>query len=445
MKLRPYQEEDVKFLINHKQCGVFSEQRTGKTPTVITALTQQNLEKILIVCPNSIVYNWELECTLWSNLPIEVITDTDAKATDFRGIRVVNYEKIRSKKKTELLDSLVAWNPQGVVIDEAHRMKDRKSLTYLALSRFKKTPIKYALTGTPCTNNPWDIWSILNWLQPKTYTSYWNFINDYFYQAPVYVGRTIYHQPIAFKTGKDKYLQAQLSTFCVQRKRKDVMEWLTDAEIMEIPLKPSVAQASIIRELEKWYEYKNIICKSQLDLMIRIRQICNDPHILDINKTSPKTEWLKSYIADYADEENILIFSNSKKYLRILQNILNVPLICGDTDAKERRDIVTNFQANGGILLLQTQACKEGLTLDNADTSIFLDVYPPSADYQQAKDRMIATTEERDKPKKLIKVYMKDTLDEKAFKAVERNIELSAFVNDYSVYLNKLHKEIEAG
>lgn len=437
MKLRPYQEEDVQFLLEHDKAGVFSEQRVGKTPTVVTALDRRKLDKILIVCPASIVPNWLHEFKQWSKYTNFIIPKTTSELIpkEFKGIVITNYEKIRGKaEKNELLYSLVAWSPSGVVIDEAHRIKNRKSQTTEALAHFRKAPVKYAISGTPCTNHEWDIWTILNWLNPREWASYWNFINDYFIQQPIYFGGKVVHQPIGFRPGKDVYLQAKLSQFCVQRKRKDVMQWLTETEPELITLKPSETQATIIKELETWYEYKNIICKNTLDTLIRVRQICIDPNILNIKGKAPKTTWLKQYLKDYPDE-NILIFSNSRKYLEFLQKELSCPIISGSVSIKDRDKIISEYQKSGGLLLCQTQACKEGITLDNADTSIFMDIFPPMADYLQAKDRMVATTPEKDKPKKLIHVVLEDTLDEKCWNAVMHNIKESDLINSYSKYL----------
>lgn len=339
-----------------------------------------------------------------------------------------------------MLDSAVAWSPQCVVVDEAHRMKDRKTLTAQAIMKFKKVPRRIAVTGTPCTNKPWDVWTILNWLRPKEYSSYWNFVNEYFIQMPVYFGGRCAHQPIAFRPNKDRYLQAKISQFCIQRKRKDVMQWIDDTEPENVPLKPSDNEAHIISELEQWYEYKNIICKSTLDLSIRVRQICDDLHILlpSERRKSTKTEWLKQYINDYPNEK-IIVFSNSKKYLTLLlEEVEGSRLICGDTSFAERAGITKDFQEGTlNILFIQTQAGKEGITLDNADTTIFMDLFPPSADYLQAKDRMIATTEERIKPKKLLRVYIENTLDEYCVQAVDKNIESTDVINNYAQQLKE--------
>lgn len=439
MQLRQYQIEDVEFLVKHKQCGIFSEMRTGKTCTAISALEQLKPKKILIVCPCSVIPSWKYEFTIWSTyteFSIPAAID-DIVDKNFTGVVITNYEKLRGRGLNfELLQSLVQWKPDAVVIDEAHRMKDRKSQTTQALGNFKNAKIKFALTGTPCTNHPWDIWSIINWINPRQWSSYWNFLNDYFIQQPIYFGGKVAHQPIDFRPGKDKYLQAQLSQFCIQRKRADIMEWLTDITPETIPLKPSETQATIIKELETWYEYKNIICKTVLDTMIRVRQICIDPEILSIKAKSPKTEWLQQYIKDYPNE-NILIFSNSKKYQMKLQKKLKCNAICGDTNINDRRKYITEFQTNGGLLLCQTQACKEGITLDNADTTIFMDVMPPMADYLQAKDRMVATTPDRNKPKKLIHIVLEGTVDETCWNAVMHNIKESDLINSYSEYLTE--------
>ena len=96
------------------------------------------------------------------------------------------------------------------------------------------------------------------------------------------------------------------------------------------------------------------------------------------------------------------------------------------------------FQTNKtNILLLQTQTVKEGLTLDNADVSIFLDTYPPASDYSQAKDRMIPTVETHVKEQELIHVMMKDSYDERLYNLVKNNISATDVINDYKNYLKE--------
>lgn len=440
MELREYQKEDVAKMLQMDCIGNFSEQRTGKTPTTCASLAQRGIKHVLIVCPASLMYVWKDAWETWTGNNAYVMKSTgDSLIVPHDTALIVNFEKLRGTKSNDTVaERILHWKPEAVVVDEAHRMKDRKSLTALRLNYFKKVPIRIALTGTPATNRPWDVWSILNWLFPDEYKSYWQFVNEYFEEEVIWVAGTPHRQPARFKRGMEQILQKKLDVKCVQHKRKDVMTWLpAEEEPTRVMLPPTPEQLKAIDNLINYFEYKDIVTQTVLDNLIRVRQICAAPEILGLKAKSPKIEWLQQYLKDYP-EKQVLVFSNSKKFLRLISDKLTEAhdMICGDISPKMRQMIVQDFQ-NGkfNVLLCQTQACKEGLTLDAADVSIFLDVYPPSADYLQAKDRMIATSPERVKPKELIHVMMKDTYDVQTYNLVKRNADETAIINDYKNYI----------
>ena len=442
MELREYQKEDVAKMLQMDCIGNFSEQRTGKTPTTCASLAQRGIKHVLIVCPASLMYVWKDAWETWTDDNAYVMKSTgDSLVIPYDTALIVNFEKLRGTKSNDAVaERILHWKPEAVVVDEAHRMKDRKSLTALRLNYFKKVPIRIALTGTPATNRPWDVWSILNWLFPDEYKSYWQFVNEYFEEEVIWVAGTPHRQPARFKRGMEQILQKKLDAKCVQHKRKDVMNWLpAEEEPTRVMLPPNPEQLKAIDNLINYFEYKDIVTQTVLDNLIRVRQICAAPEILGLKAKSPKIEWLQQYLKDYP-EKQVLVFSNSKKFLRLISDKLTEAhdMICGDISPKMRQMIVQDFQ-NGkfNVLLCQTQACKEGLTLDAADVSIFLDVYPPSADYLQAKDRMIATSPERVKPKELIHVMMKDTYDVQTYNLVKRNADETAIINDYKNYITE--------
>ena len=222
------------------------------------------------------------------------------------------------------------------------------------------------------------------------------------------------------------------------------MEWLPDEEApTEVILPATKQQLDAIDHLMTYFEYKDIVTKTVLDNLIRVRQICAAPEILGIKGKSPKLEWLLQYLKDYP-EKQVLVFSNSKKFLKYIDPNIKAKhaIIHGEVPPLYRGEIVRKFQRGEvKVLLCQTQACKEGLTLDAADVSIFMDVYPPSADYLQAKDRMIATTPDRVKPKELIHVMLQDTYDVQCYKLVGRNVDETAIINDYKQHIEQRRKE----
>ena len=443
LELRDYQKEDVTKMLQNNCIGNFSEQRTGKTPSTCASLAQRGLTHVLIVCPASLMYVWKDAWEQWTEHDAIVMPSTTFDVTTVPAdiALVVNYEKIRgTNKQHTVCDAIVKWNPDAVVVDEAHRMKDRKSLTTQQLNRFIKTPVRIALTGTPATNKPWDVWTILHWLFPEKYSSYWRFVNEYFEEEIIWVAGEPHRQPARFKRGMEQILQMNLDTTCIQHKRKDVMTWLpNEEEPTEVKLPPNKEQLKAIDGLINYFEYKNVVTQTILDNLIRVRQVCAAPEILGLKGKSPKIEWLLQYLKDYP-EKQILVFSNSKKFLRLISSKLPVKhgMICGDIPPKMRQELVNAFQEyKYPVMLCQTKACKEGLTLDAADVSIFLDTYPPSADYSQAKDRMVATTPERNKSKEIIHVMLQGTYDEKTFALVQKNIDETAIINDYKNYINE--------
>ena len=446
MKLRKYQEDDVLKMMANDCIGNFSEQRTGKTPPTCVALAKKNLKHILIICPASLCYVWKEAWKTWTGGDAYVLKSTKEEISiPYDTALIVNYEKFRgTNKNADVCGRIVRWCPEAVVVDEAHRMKDRKSLTALRLHRLIHTPVRIALTGTPATNKPWDVWSILNWLFPKEYSSYWKFVNEYFDEEIIWVAGTPHRQPAKFKPGREKILQEKLDAKCVQHKRSEVMEWLPDEEEpTEVILPATKQQLDAIDHLMTYFEYKDIVTKTVLDNLIRVRQICAAPEILGLKGKSPKLEWLQEYLKDYP-EKQVLVFSNSKKFLKHISANIKTKheLIHGEVPPLYRSDIVRKFQRGEvKVLLCQTQACKEGLTLDAADVSIFMDVYPPSADYLQAKDRMIATTPDRVKPKELIHVMLQDTYDVQCYKLVKRNVDETAIINDYKLHIEQRRKE----
>lgn len=74
--------------------------------------------------------------------------------------------------------SLLTMHWDMIVVDEAHRMKDMDTQWTRNIKKLK-TQYKHIMTGTGFVNNPSELWSLLNFLYPTTYASYWKFREKY--------------------------------------------------------------------------------------------------------------------------------------------------------------------------------------------------------------------------------------------------------------------------
>lgn len=447
-ELRPYQLEDVERALPHSTFGIFNEQRTGKTPTAISIMRMKKMRKVVIVCTKSTVPQW---CAEWENWypgsPAIAVLGTPKRRKEAvenwtNGALVISYDNLKTTSvATGLVDSILKKRPDAVIADEAHRFKTVTSCVFKAMRQLMKIPNRLALSGTPAHGKPEEIYALIHWLRPDLFPSQWKFTEQYFRKALRRLpgGRT-YTEIIGWQPGKQEELQTILSRISIQRKRIDVMPWLPDKEYIQIRLEPSAAQRKYLDELEAFYETEHVITQGTLDRLIRYRQICNAPALLDLKGASPKYDWLLDYAKDNPDVPTI-IFSKFTSFLNMLDMDLETPhrMIIGDTSTKQRSKNVLDFQ-NGiyNLLLINIDAGKEGLTLDKAECIIFVDTYPPAADIQQAEDRFIATSEEKaNKNHTIMQLMLAGTYDEQLYKLVEQRASSIDVLNDYTKYLQR--------
>ena len=446
LNLRPYQKEDAQFLSTLQTGACFNEQRTGKTPTILEVYRLQKHTKAVIVCPKSAIPQWTTEFTRWTGKPCVAIKGTkkqkDKALAEWTHGLVIGYATLKQTAKSEgYLKQILDKNPDMVILDEAHCIKNPKSANAKAAFSLIKVPYRFVLTATPAHGKPQEIWSLLHFIKPKVYTSYWKFINEYFVVKQVYMGPKTFKEIQNFKIGKDIQLLNELKLFSTQRKRKEVMPWLPEKDYQKIYLEPTPKQTQCLNELENFYETENVITQGTLDRLIRYRQLCLDPRLLDIHCRSPKVDWLLDFLDDNP-EKSVIIFSKFTSFLKKLKEDLQnkaVGCIIGSTSLTQRAELIKTFQnKNLQILLINIDAGKEALTLDSADTIIFTDKYPPYGDIAQAEDRFIATTKNKaDKEHTIYELILKGTYDEALYDLVNIRATSTDVINNYKIYLKR--------
>lgn len=457
--IRPYQIEDILFLASRKNAGCFNEQRTGKTPTSLLSFKLKGITKILIICPPSAILQWQQEYIRWFKEPCIALIGTAMQRNKYisewtHGL-VIGYDSLKMKDyynkepdgtkvySHSLGDlTLIAKHKdiEGLILDEAHRIRNHSTKAAEAVFKLSTIPNKLALTGTPTTGKQEEIYSILHFLYPHIFTGYWRFIDYYFEQIPknIYtkggVRKTVEISPIK----KTQELQEFLNVISTQRKRKEVMPWLPDKEYINLEFECSKEQALYIKELREFFETEHIVTQGILDTLIRERQICLSPALLSLSGDSPKLTWLKLYLNDYPDTPTI-IFSKFTSWLEYLSTELNIPyLITGKVSKENRNKLKKDFQEGKiNVLLINIDAGKEALTLDRAEVTIFTDKFPPVGDIEQAEDRFVATTEAKANKGHLIyNLIMKDTYEIDIINGLSNKATELDLINNYNKYLN---------
>ncbi len=188
--LFPHQVEGMAFLLGRRRALLADDMGLGKTRQAIVALRVHASEgPYLVVCPASVKHNWAREIGL--ALEGDDVLVLDGSTPPPQGSRrrveaparwvVVNYDILT--KHTDWLER-VAWG--GIVFDEAHYLKNQKSarsrratgLAKAALAFDEETAI-FALTGTPLTNRPRDLFPLLQLLGHPMGRSFLSFAKRY--------------------------------------------------------------------------------------------------------------------------------------------------------------------------------------------------------------------------------------------------------------------------
>ncbi len=173
-ELMPHQAQLVASAAEgHRTFLLADEPGLGKTAQALLAAQAADAYPLLVVAPNVVKINWAREAGLWTPRRSATVIHGDGTTIDgFADIVVVNYE---------VLDRHIGWLGEhgfrGMVVDEAHFIKNRKSQRSqhaLELSERIRSrtlnPLLMALTGTPLINDIEDfraIWQFLGWIDDR--------------------------------------------------------------------------------------------------------------------------------------------------------------------------------------------------------------------------------------------------------------------------------------
>lgn len=434
--LRPYQRVDVEFIKNHTNVAIFNEQRTGKTPTILLA-TKDLLGKGIVVCPAGLKLNWQREYATWvGDDPTCVVSGTKSKrvkmyenfANDHYKMLFISYETLRA----DLTHITFMINRFDVlIVDEAHRLrnyKTRQSQSLYALAKLAQHI--YPMTGTPAVNHPSDVFGILKLLQPKKFTSFWQFADRYFGYVEGRFGRDL----LSLKKDKLEEFTMLLETNSIQRKRKDIMKWIPKIQKRRVYLEMDNKQKKHYKQVMDEYMYGENIIPNAMAQLTRFRQVCLDPGLLGLDGASPKTEFIKEFIDD--NDGSVVIFSSFTSYLKKLKDLLpGAILLTGEQTQEQKQAAVDAIQSGRSrVLLANIIAGGTGWTLDNIDTVIFTDRSFNPVDNEQAEDRVVPTDPNKIYgAKQIIDLMIENTVDVKITKMLIDKISVIKIVNEYGL------------
>ncbi|GHB12467.1 helicase [Streptomyces thermoviolaceus subsp. thermoviolaceus] len=378
----------------------------GKTVTVIALhLKRARPEPTLVVCPASLLGNWQREIHRFApGVPVRRFHGP-ARTLDGLdgGFVLTTYGTLRSAAGD------LAAQPWGMVVaDEAQHVKNPASATAKAL-RTIPTPARVALTGTPVENNLSELWALLDWTTPGLL-------------GPLKSFRARHAR--AVEQGEDQEATERLARlvrpFLLRRRKSDpgIAPELPPKTVTDHPVPLTREQAAlyeaVVRESMRAIAAAGGMARRGLvlKLLTSLKQICDHPALYlkedpqnppaghaartggRLAARSGKLALLDELLDTVLAEENsALVFTQYVGMARLITAHLAaraVPagLLHGGTPVPERERLVDRFQSGATpVLVLSLKAAGTGLNLTRAGHVVHIDRWWNPAVEEQATDR----------------------------------------------------------
>jgi superfamily II DNA or RNA helicase len=474
-RLRDYQLGGFQWLCLLDEMGwggcLADDMGLGKTLQTLSFL-QQMVERYpdethLVVCPTSLLYNWEAELKKFVpglSAMLHYGAGRELDEAMFRRARVIitSYGMVRSD-----IRHLSQWKFGYVILDESQAIKNPASQARKAVQQLQSRN-RLALSGTPVQNNTFDLYAQMDFLNPGMLGS-----QDFF--------RAEFATPIDRNGDKEAAgrLRKLVYPFILRRTKEQVARDLPDKTEMILWCEMGEEQRKIYDQFKESYRSALLdriaeegMGKSSiyiLEGLTKLRQICDSPALLkggaggsggggaDAGEAaagsgavagaglagggvgsgggypneSAKLEELIREIEENTGHHKALVFSQFTSMLGLIRTALEekgVPYLYldGSVPAEGRRRAVQQFQEEEDtrVFLISLKAGGVGLTLTAADYVYLVDPWWNPAAEQQAIDRSHRIGQE----KKVFAYRMicKDTVEEKILQLQERKRSLAA-------------------
>lgn len=406
-----HQEEAIIKLLQNDKFLLLDTPGLGKTASSIIAALESDAKKILVICPASLKLNWKKEISIYDDSDNVSIIQREWKPNKWT---IINYdildkfntiEKPKKGKKPKFkfqeYDEVAVNNQilnekfDLIICDEAHYLKSSSSNRTKHVKKIAKTIKKrWFLTGTPITNKPVDLFSLLSMVEHPLSTNYNSFLYSYCNAKTMMIkGRRIIKADGASNLEE---LNRRIKPVSIRRRKEDVLD-LPDKIISPIYLQLDDDDkidydSSVERYIQMREEQgKNVsYAKKLVELSVLRRWVAENKlkHTKELINNSLESDKKVIVFTDYTSVVNTL----REEYKDICV------VINGETSQKDRQKAVEDFQNNPNVRLFigNTVAAGVGLTLTAAEVVIVNDLNWTPANVDQSLDRAFRIGQTKD-------------------------------------------------
>ncbi len=456
--LRPYQVSGFQWLNYLKEIkwgGILADDMgLGKTLQALSFMEyfhriQDGKLQALVVCPTTLIYNWENEIKKFTPhltycIHHGALRTRNREELLSKNIIITTYGTLRSDIKL-----LVSIDLDYVVLDESQAIKNPASKVTKAASLLNAKH-RLCMSGTPLQNNTFDVFAQMNFLNPGMLGTMEFFRQEFAIPIDKFG-----------EADRKEHLRKILYPFILRRTKEQVAKDLPEKQEMILWCEMEDEQRNIYDAYRNDFRNKILgtietqgIQKSQLTILqglMKLRQICDSPAILNeeekFENHSIKLDELAREITENIGDHKALVFSQFLGMLGLIRKKLEelgikYEYFDGSTSAPDREKAIQSFQKDDEVrvFLISLKAGGVGLNLTAADYVYIVDPWWNPAVEQQAIDR----THRIGQTKNIFAYRMicKDTIEDKIVQLQEKKRALAKdIISDDTGFVKSLTRE----
>ncbi len=446
-KLYTYQKKAVLQIQKFKGRALLADEMgLGKTLEVLWWVKRSPKKRpVVVVCPASLKWVWEAEAMKHIKVRATILNGRTPpkkkKITKRRELYIINYRILKY-----WVSYLRRLRPQVLIIDECHYQKSRGADCTQAIERLVKgrkskgkipfrIPHIIAISGTPLTNRPEELFTTLRLIQPKTWNSHFFFVHRY-------CKPELRPWGWEYKGANNiKELHRKLKrTMMIRNLKKDVLKDLPEKTRSVIPLE--IRNRKEYQEAENnfitWLTKKSTSKAEKAKRAKKLVQLGYLKRLAAELKMNQVLEWIDNFLEQ--SEGKLVIYGIHKKIIkRLHKKYKKISVIVdGSVSNKKRKIAVRSFQQNKKFRLFigNIKAAGVGITLTAAHNLVFVELDWVPGNMVQAEDRI-----HRIGQKNAAMIYYlvaRNTIEEKLCKIIQKKQRVLSQVLDGSIKTNRL-------
>ncbi len=447
-----HQEDGITFLVKNKGCILADDMGLGKTYQSIVASLEAGAERVLIVCPSSLKINWKREIENFTD-DVAIVNGTywqEARFTIVNYDIIKNFHTVKKKKKKgeeeipewKIRREIVEYDPDIIILDEAHYVKNPKSQRGDILKDICKnfSPERvWLLTGTPIANRPMDYFNLLTLIKSPVANNWVHYAKRYCEGRRFKKGRRF----IWVTDGASNLdeLSKKTKSHILRRKKEDVLD-LPDKLVTPVWLElENVGGYERVwedylekrrRDGKKGNPFKELVEMTLLRTFVAMETV---PH--SITKAEEAIE----------SGKKVIIFCNFSDEIDTFLKHFGHKAVCvrGGMSADKKQQAVDRFQEDPNCMVFvgQIKAAGVGLTLTEAEVVIMNSLDWVPGNHEQAEDRAYRIGQN-----KTVNIYymlIADTIDDLMWRILNNKKRVIGTIMGESELIEEFIKNTENG